>query len=168
MHNTNQMSFEFFTRAVVPVYEICLKRTGYVDTDHPYVCSPGIAETVIQRYLADVDREHFVVLLLDTKNKMIGMNTVAIGGLDRCTILIREVFKAAIALNAASIIIAHNHPSGEVHPSGEDKRLTDVVRRVGQDLSIPVLDHVIVGWGSGKYFSFREAGLIPEEVRERR
>lgn len=90
------------------------------------------------------DREHFIVLLLNTKHRMIASETVSVGILNGSLIHPREVFKAAIAASAAAIIICHNHPSGDPTPSLEDWTVTKRLREAGDLLGIPLLDHVIV------------------------
>ena len=107
----------------------------------------------------DLDREHFVVLALDVKNKQIGANTVSIGTLSASLVHPREVFKVAILANAASIILAHNHPSGELSPSRDDIELTQRLVRAGETMGIEILDHIIVGENQ-EYLSFKEKGLM--------
>ena len=97
--------------------------------------------------------------MLDVKNRVIGIHTVSIGTLNASLVSAREVFKAAILCNAASIILAHNHPSGDLTPSPEDIQVTDVLRKAGKLLDIEVLDHVIVG-EEGSHSSLRRLGLI--------
>ena len=122
--------------------------------------SSADASTLLHTYLADVDREHFVVLMLDQKNKIIGIHTVSIGSLSASVVHPREVFKPAILSNAANILIAHNHPSGQPQPSQEDRVLTVRLAAAGKLLGISVLDHVIIGDGTSAYFSFADEGLL--------
>jgi len=98
-----------------------------------------------------------VVLLLDVKHRVIAEEVVTIGILDGALIHPREVFKAAVAGSAAGIIVAHNHPSGDPKPSGQDAEVTRRLRKAGEVLEIPVVDHVIVG-STGAHYSFREGG----------
>jgi DNA repair protein RadC len=102
------------------------------------------------------DREKFVVILLDAKHRAIGINTVSIGSLTAAIVTGREVFKAAVAGNAAALLLAHNHPSGDPAPSTEDIELTKRLRDAGELLGIRVVDHVILG--DGKQYSFVDAG----------
>jgi DNA repair protein RadC len=104
--------------------------------------------------LAGADKEHFMILHLDTRNKVIKDEIVSIGTLNSSLIHPREVFKSAIKESANSVILVHNHPSGVVEPSDEDIKITDVLIKSGELLSIKVLDHVIVG--SEGYYSFNE------------
>ncbi|MDE3074994.1 MAG: JAB domain-containing protein [Chloroflexota bacterium] len=117
------------------------------------MANPGKVAAVVRDYLADVDREHFVVLLLDAKSRIIGINTVAVGTLDGAPVHPREVFKAAVLANAACVIVAHNHPSGDPTPSPQDRAVTRLLQRAGDAMRIPVLDHVIVT-ADGASFSF--------------
>ena len=109
------------------------------------------------------DVENFVVLFLDTRRKIIGFDVISQGTLNTLLVHPREVFKSAIILNAAAIIIAHNHPSGEPTPSEADIRTTRDLIRAGQLLKIEVLDHVILGEktsDSKGYASLRELGYF--------
>lgn len=107
---------------------------------------------------ADVDREQFHVLLLDSKNRLIGVNLVSQGSLSTSVVCPREVFKPAILANSAAVIFLHNHPSGCPEPSQEDRNCTTRLCDAGKILGIRVLDHVIVG--EEAYFSFADCGLL--------
>src|SRR5713101_6687899 len=104
----------------VPIYKISLVREGRVACYEQQIRSSANASTILQSYLADVDREHFVVLLLNQKNRVIGLHTVSVGSLTASVVHPRETFKAAILANAAAVILGHNHPSGDCQPSRED------------------------------------------------
>jgi DNA repair protein RadC len=93
---------------------------------------------------------------LDAKHRLIGVNTVSIGSLTTSIAHPREVFRPAVLLPTAAVVLAHNHPSGDPSPSGEDIELTKRLREVGELLGIRVLDHVILG--DGKHYSFADAG----------
>jgi DNA repair protein RadC len=97
--------------------------------------------------------------LLDTKNRVIGLNLVSIGILDSTLVSPREVFKPALLANAASVIIAHNHPSGDPAPSPEDRRVTQTLSEAGKLLGVDVLDHVILGEGE-TFRSLKQLGVI--------
>jgi DNA repair protein RadC len=107
------------------------------------------------------DREEFVVLVLDAKNKLLGFHVVSVGSLTSSLVHPREVFKIAILGNAAAIILLHNHPSGDPLPSAEDLSITTRLCEVGEVLGIKVLDHVIIG--EGRYVSFVEDGYFPRQ-----
>ena len=106
--------------------------------------------------LQHADKEMFIVLHLDAKNKVVKEEVVSVGILDASLIHPREVFKSAIKESSRSVIFVHNHPSGDPTPSAEDIEVTKRLREIGELLEIPVLDHVIVG--NGKWHSFKEVG----------
>jgi DNA repair protein RadC len=114
---------------------------------------------LLSRVFAGVDREMFVVVLLDAKHRPIGINTVSLGSLTATTVHPRETFKAAIAGNAAALLLGHLHPSGDPEPSVEDREITRRLRDAGELLGIRVLDHVIVGAGD-RHYSFVDAGAL--------
>ena len=122
------------------------------------ISNPEDAADMLQSFLAGADRENFVVVLLDTKNKVAGINTVSIGTLNSTVVHPREVFKPAILANAASIILAHNHPSGNLEPSMEDKDVTRRLRQAGDILGIKILDHLI--FGEEGFLSMLEGNLF--------
>ncbi len=118
-------------------------------------------EVVYQRYgprLSHLKKEIFIILVLNSANALIRDVQISEGILNSSLVHPREVFKSAILESAASVILLHNHPSGEAEPSQEDKNITRRMQEAGRLLDIPVLDHIIIG--QGRYFSFREAGLI--------
>jgi len=146
--------------AWVTIYRIALVREGSLPCVEDRIHSALTVSRLLQTYLPDADREHFVVLLLDQKHGVIGINTVSVGSLTASIVNPREVFKPAILANAAAIICGHNHPSGgDPHPSREDRAITTKLVEAGKLPGIDVLDHVIIG-AEGRYFSFADAGLI--------
>jgi DNA repair protein RadC len=108
--------------------------------------------------LRDLDHEEFHVLLLSTQNEVIRDLLVTRGTLDASLVHPREVFRPAIANAAASVILIHNHPSGDPTPSAEDRSVTRQLVSAGEMVGIEVLDHVVVG--EGRYVSFAEAGML--------
>jgi DNA repair protein RadC len=108
--------------------------------------------------ISDKKKEHFYVLFLDTKNIIIGKELVSVGTLNASLIHPREVFKGAIKASANSVILVHNHPSGDCKASKNDIRVTDILNKAGCYLGINVLDHIIVG--NDKYFSFQENNML--------
>jgi DNA repair protein RadC len=106
--------------------------------------------------LSELDKEHFVALLLDTKNKIIKEETISIGTLNSSLVHPREVFKSAIKESSNSMILVHNHPSGESEPSDEDIHITKLLIEAGELLNIKVLDHIIIG--KEGYYSFTDSG----------
>lgn len=130
----------------IPVYKVTLVKEGtHSQLERPQVRDARGAAETLSAYLAGEDREHFVVMLLNGKNRIIGINTVSIGSLSSSLAHPREIFKPAILANAAAIILAHNHPSGEVEPSREDMEITKRLRGAAELLGIKLLDHLILG-----------------------
>ncbi|NLM41796.1 MAG: DNA repair protein RadC [Firmicutes bacterium] len=122
------------------------------------VNSPADAAQLVLRELSFADREHFVIIMLNTKNRVIAKKTVSIGHLQASLVHPREMFKDAIKRSSAALILVHNHPSGDLTPSQEDIATTARLREAGAVLGIDILDHIIVG--DNRYFSFREHGLL--------
>jgi DNA repair protein RadC len=104
-------------------------------------------------------QEEFYSFYLNTKNRVIGMEMISKGSLNATLIHPREVFKGALLANAHAVILAHNHPSGDVEPSNADKTVTSMLVDAGKLLDVKVIDHVIIG-SKGGYFSFNESSLI--------
>ena len=113
---------------------------------------------LITEYLQDTDREHFIAIFLDSRSAVIGINTVSVGTLTESLVHPREVFKGAMLANAASIIVAHNHPTGDHFPSEADLSVTQKLKEAGRIVGIPLADHVIIGREG--FTSFRESGLL--------
>jgi len=103
-------------------------------------------------------QEHFVALYLDIKHQLLRQKTIFVGSLDCSIVHPREVFKEALEISAACLIIVHNHPSGDPTPSPQDNDITQMIAETGRIMQIPLLDHVIIG--DRQYFSFREADLL--------
>jgi DNA repair protein RadC len=138
-----------------------LVKEGRVPCYNQQIRSAVDAATLLHTYLADVDREYFVVILLNQRNRVLGVSTISIGSLTASIVHPREVFKGAILSNAASIICGHNHPSGDCQPSREDRALTQRLVEAGKLLGIAVIDHVIIGGGgTSAFFSFADEGLL--------
>ncbi len=143
----------------VPVYRVSLVREAGIPCDSYKFRNSATVSTLLHTYLADADREHFVVFFVDQKNRVIGVHTVSMGSLTASVVHPREVFKAAILANAAAIVCGHNHPSGDVQPSREDRATTKRLVEAGKLLGIEVLDHIIIG-REGVYFSFADENLL--------
>jgi DNA repair protein RadC len=106
----------------------------------------------------DADKESFVLLALNNKNRVNGFKLISIGSLTATLVHPREVYTAALNLTAAAVAFVHNHPSGDPAPSPEDIEITRRLKEVGDTLGIRVLDHVILG--EGRYFGFSDRGLL--------
>lgn len=120
--------------------QLCLTKP---DQPGPVVSGPAAACALLAS-TASADRESFQAVLLDIRNRVIGIDEVAKGTLTSVEVHPRELFKSAIAGSAAGIIVSHNHPSGDPEPSPEDKELTARLISIGKLVGVPVLDHVIV------------------------
>lgn len=125
--------------------------------DAPRVSSPSDAANLVMWDMVYLEQEHLRIIMLDTRNRVIGMPTVYIGSLNTSVVRLAEVFKPAIKANAAAIIVVHNHPSGDPSPSPEDVRVTRELVSAGKLLDISVLDHLIVG--NNRYTSLKERNL---------
>jgi DNA repair protein RadC len=108
--------------------------------------------------LQDEPAEVFAILCVTTKHRVIAYHEVSRGTLDSTLVHPREIFKAVLLANAAAIVAAHNHPSGDPTPSPDDLELTHRLAAAGDVLGIPLLDHIIIG--DGCYYSFKEAGRL--------
>jgi DNA repair protein RadC len=125
--------------------------------ERPKITSPADAANLLMSEMSLLEQEHLRLLLLDTRNQVLAMPTIYIGSLNTSVVRVGELFRSAIKENAAAIIVAHNHPSGDPAPSSEDVRVTRQIVEAGQLLDIDVLDHVIIG--RQRYVSLKERGL---------
>jgi DNA repair protein RadC len=146
--------------AYLPIYRVQLVHEAALAAPRTQIRSSADAAALLRQFLGTVDREHFVVIMMDRKNRLIGINTVSIGSLTASVVHPREVFKAAILSNAAALICGHNHPSGDPQPSSEDRALTERLVEAGKLLGIEILDHVVVGDGTTDYYSFADQGTL--------
>jgi hypothetical protein len=143
---------------MVPIYKLLMVKDSAIRATIPNrVKQPADIYNLLTAYSQDLDREHLIVILLDTKNAVIGINTVTIGSLNTAVVTMREIFKPAILANAAAIIVSHNHPSGDPTPSAEDVAVTRQIVDAGKLLSIDVLDHIVCG--DSRWVSLKERGL---------
>lgn len=124
----------------------------------PGIHCPEDIDEIVRPLLAHREQEYLVVILLNTRSRIIDVVEICHGNLNTMQVRIAEVFRPAIRQNAASIVVAHNHPSGDPTPSPDDVAITRVLVKTGKALDIEVLDHVIVGQGSN-FTSLRKSGL---------
>jgi DNA repair protein RadC len=123
----------------------------------PSIRSPSDVANAVAK-IRKSRKENFVILCLNARNQVIRKETISIGSLNASIVHPREVFQPAIRESAASIVLAHNHPSGDTNPSDDDIELTRRLVRAGEILGIEVLDHVIVS--EKKHLSMKEKGLL--------
>lgn len=133
------------------------RRISRVQGTRAEVRSPVAAVTLLAGEMRHLEQEHFKVVLLDAKNRVISTELISVGGLAQSSAHPREVFKSAIRKNAAAVILVHNHPSGDPTPSPVDVETTRRLAEAGRMLGIEVLDHVVIG--DDGYISFREGGI---------
>lgn len=126
------------------MYVCELTKRRYRGKQPKEIRGPDDVAAVVGRKLAKEQREHFLVLLLSARHEVVAVETISIGSLNASIVHPREVFKPAVLASAASIVLVHNHPSGDPEPSDEDIAITKRLVEVGELLGIGVLDHVIV------------------------
>ncbi len=141
----------------VPVFGVRLVR----ERDHmtEQVSSPYDAARIASELLQGYDRELFLVIALSTANRIIGAHVAHMGTLDASIASPREVFRFALLVNAKSVILAHNHPSGNLEPSKADIEVSKDMKAAGALMAISVLDSLVIGY-DGRYTSLAERGLI--------
>ena len=142
--------------------ELSRRLTVHSNHPRPSITSAEAAANVLRPHLIDKTKEHVVVLLLDTRHRLIRLSPVAVGSLSATVVHPRELFKEAIAASAAAVIVAHNHPSGEPTPSEHDIQLTGRLVGAGEILGIEVLDHLILA--GEQVVSLRAAGMMGDRV----
>jgi DNA repair protein RadC len=120
--------------------------------------NPEAVVKAVRASIQDKAKEHFKLILLNSRNKILYISSVSTGTLTTSLVHPREVFKEAITHSAASVVLAHNHPSGDPEPSEDDLKITRKLVESGKILGIEVIDHIIIG--KNNHFSFREKGLI--------
>lgn len=126
--------------------------------EKPSIKNSQVAYECFYAHLSDLNHEQFWIMLLNNANKVIKMEKVGVGGMTGTTADPKKIFKCALENNAASIMLCHNHPSGNVVPSNADKQITNNLVKAGQFLEIKILDHIIIG--NDNYFSFADEGLL--------
>ena len=140
-------------------FELSSRLEGYSEAgDKPIVKTPEDVASLVRGKLKGKKREHFLAILLDTRNQLIKMSEISIGSLDTSIVHPREVFKEAISASATSVIFVHNHPSGDPGASEDDIKLTKRLAEVGEIVGIDVLDHIIIG--DKNYLSLKREGLF--------
>jgi DNA repair protein RadC len=125
--------------------------------ERPVVSSPADAANLLMSEMMFLEQEHLRLILLDTRNRVLQTPTIYVGSLNASVVRVGELFRAALKANAAAMIVAHNHPSGDPSPSPEDIRVTRQLVEAGKLMDIEVLDHVVIG--HQRYVSLKERGL---------
>jgi DNA repair protein RadC len=143
---------------IVATFEIARRVQSYTQSPTPEMLGPSDVYNYIAPKLWGKEQEHFVVLCLDAQSRLIKAETVSIGTLDTAIASPRDVCKVALKYNAKSIILVHNHPSGDPTPSKADKDTTQKIFEGAKLLEISVVDHLIVG--DHRYISLRSEGIL--------
>jgi DNA repair protein RadC len=125
--------------------------------ERPQVRSPADAANLVMSEMGLLEQEHLRIILLDTKNRVLAQPTVYVGSLNTSVIRVGELFREAIRANCASLIVVHNHPSGDPTPSPEDVAVTRQIVEAGKLLDVDVLDHLVIG--KQRFVSLKERGL---------
>jgi len=140
-------------------FELTSRLESYQDSGKRETAkTPEDVVALVRSRLKGKKKEYFLALLLDTRNRLIRVAEISVGSLDSSIVHPREVFKEAVAASAASVIFAHNHPSGDPEASEDDLNLTKRLAEAGEIMGIDVLDHVIIG--EEKYLSLKREGLF--------
>lgn len=142
---------------MLPRLRVSVVREGRARYSEPLRLSSDVFR-FLERKAKRWDREHFLTLALDGKNRVLGFEEVSTGTLTASLVHPREVMKALILANAAAFVLVHNHPSGDPTPSVEDHAITQRLKQVGELLGLALLDHVILG--GGRYFSMADQGVL--------
>ena len=142
----------------INIVSIKMVRESSILYDIRRIQAPKDAVELGKRFLEESDREQLLVCCLDAKNQPTAINVVSVGNLNNSLVHPREVFKPAILSNSASIILFHNHPTGDPTPSKEDTNITERLKECGNILGIKLIDHIIIGDNS--YYSLKEKGII--------
>lgn len=149
-----------FTRAcqLVAAFELGKRFARVAGTKSASIRGPEDVASLLMGEMRHLDREHFRAALLNTKNQILKIVTVSIGSLNASIVHPREILKPAISASAASVILVHNHPTGDPTPSSEDIEFTRRFAKCGELIGIQLLDHIIIG--SGRYRSLKETGVF--------
>jgi DNA repair protein RadC len=140
-------------------FELANRLEGYAEAGQkPLIKTPEDIVALVRSRLKGKKKEHFLALLLDTRNQLIKVAEISVGSLDSSLVHPREVFKEAISASAASVIFVHNHPSGDSTPSEDDVKLTKRLAEAGEIMGIDVLDHIIIG--DKEYLSLKRKDLF--------
>jgi len=132
------------------IFELARRVNSYVEDVRPIIEKPEDVFKIVGSEMQDLEQEVLKVLLLDSRNRLIKVEDVFKGSLNENVFSAREIFKLAFDYNAASIILVHNHPSGDAEPSDADIQMTKRIMRLGELLGVNVLDHLIIGNNSFK------------------
>jgi len=143
---------------VITIKSLEVREIEYTYDKRPKINSMDDVINAVKPMIADPNKEFFMALYLNTKNGILKQEVISIGSLNANIVHPREIFKTACLISASSIIVAHNHPSGDPTPSREDIEITKKLVESGKMIGIEILDHVIIGFD--KNYGFRESGIL--------
>lgn len=143
---------------IVACFELGKRLMALPDENRRSIATPDDAAALLMPEMRHLDVEVLRALMLDTKGRLIRIETVSSGTLDASLVHPREVFKRAMAVSAASVVVCHNHPSGDPTPSGDDLNVTRRLRSAGEIVGIELVDHIIIG--DNRWVSLRREGMI--------
>jgi DNA repair protein RadC len=143
---------------IAAAFELGRRRTEVETLQRVKITSRHVAYQILQKRLSDLPHEEFWVLILNRANQVIKEEYLSKGGISGTVVDVRLVCKSAIENNASSLVIAHNHPSGQLLPSEQDKKITKKLNEALQTFEISLLDHLIIG--DQNYYSFADEGLL--------
>ncbi|KKG15937.1 DNA repair protein RadC [Methanosarcina sp. 2.H.T.1A.6] len=143
---------------IAAVFELARRLETFIEEPKRKICSPKDVYTLMYPKMREQKKEKFITLYLDTKNQILKEEVVSIGSLNASIVHPREVFKSALLESSASVIMVHNHPSGDPSPSREDIMVTEKLVEGGKLLGIDILDHIIIG--DGRYVSLKDEGFV--------
>lgn len=144
--------------AIVAAFELGRRRLLEPESRKQRIMSSRDAFDILNSLMGDLKHEEFVVLMLNRANHLIRTETISVGGISGTVVDPKVLFKKALNASASSLILAHNHPSGNLQASEADKIITAKLKRAGDDLEIKVLDHLIIG--ESDYYSFADDGML--------
>lgn len=152
-------TFKLAGEATLPeLFEAVRELSARYAETKPNLTSPGLVKSYLHARLSHLEHEEFHGLFLDTQNNLLAHVPLFTGTIDSCAVHVREVAKLALSLNAASLIFAHNHPSGNPEPSPADRQITERLKKALALIDVRVLDHIVVGEGTS--VSLAERGWI--------
>lgn len=134
------------------------KRVQIKQAERKQIISSETACNILRPLIGDIEREEFWAIYLNQSNRIIHKERLSEGGLTGTHVDVRLIMKGALLCNATGMIIAHNHPSGNENPSGEDNRITEQVKKAADSLNIRLIDHVIIT--SNTYYSYMDNGML--------
>jgi DNA repair protein RadC len=143
---------------MIKVKSLEVREIEYSYDERPQINGMDDVIKAVKPMIADANKEFFITLFLNTKNGVLKQEVISIGSLNANIVHPREVFRTACMVSASSIIVAHNHPSGDPTPSREDIELTKKLAEAGKMIGIDVLDHVIIG--HDRNYGFKDKGLL--------